>query len=167
MPNSSYGILNLSQSGFWFSLFIFWGIPDFFSTCKLRIGPKYSIFVHSMSTNSHPRKESCRVFLLLSSLTSSLLGEAIVSAVTSGSKKFFLGTDSAPHERRRKECTCGCAGIYSAPIALSLYAKVFEEVFYFVSYYANNLFISSFSSKHHFLFLSFPFPLSRRVLSIN
>ncbi|XP_022144520.1 dihydroorotase, mitochondrial isoform X1 [Momordica charantia] len=53
--------------------------------------------------------------------------EAIVSAVTSGSKKFFLGTDSAPHERRRKECTCGCAGIYSAPIALSLYAKVFEE----------------------------------------
>uniref|UniRef100_A0A9I9CXG3 Dihydroorotase, mitochondrial n=1 Tax=Cucumis melo TaxID=3656 RepID=A0A9I9CXG3_CUCME len=53
--------------------------------------------------------------------------EAIVSAVTSGSKKFFLGTDSAPHERRRKESSCGCAGIYSAPIALSLYAKVFEE----------------------------------------
>ncbi|XVE67764.1 hypothetical protein DITRI_Ditri09bG0014400 [Diplodiscus trichospermus] len=53
--------------------------------------------------------------------------QAIVSAVTSGSKRFFLGTDSAPHERQRKECPCGCAGIYSAPIALSLYAKVFEE----------------------------------------
>ncbi|KAK1262480.1 hypothetical protein QJS04_geneDACA024977 [Acorus gramineus] len=53
--------------------------------------------------------------------------QAIVAAVTSGSKKFFLGTDSAPHERRRKECSCGCAGIYNSPVALSLYAKVFEE----------------------------------------
>ncbi|KAL6286524.1 hypothetical protein ACE6H2_010914 [Prunus campanulata] len=53
--------------------------------------------------------------------------QAIVSAVTSGSKRFFIGTDSAPHERRRKESSCGCAGIYSAPVALSLYAKVFEE----------------------------------------
>ncbi|XP_010272426.1 PREDICTED: dihydroorotase, mitochondrial-like [Nelumbo nucifera] len=53
--------------------------------------------------------------------------QAIVSAVTSGSKRFFLGTDSAPHERRRKECPCGCAGIYNAPVALSLYTKIFEE----------------------------------------
>ncbi|KAI5679704.1 hypothetical protein M9H77_00931 [Catharanthus roseus] len=53
--------------------------------------------------------------------------QAIVSAVTSGSKRFFLGTDSAPHEKRKKECPCGCAGIYNAPVALSLYAKVFEE----------------------------------------
>lgn len=53
--------------------------------------------------------------------------QAIVSAVTSGNKKFFLGTDSAPHEKRRKECACGCAGIYNAPVAISLYAKVFEE----------------------------------------
>ncbi|KAF3455328.1 hypothetical protein FNV43_RR05776 [Rhamnella rubrinervis] len=53
--------------------------------------------------------------------------QVIVSAVTSGSKRFFLGTDSAPHERRRKECPCGCAGIFNAPVALSLYAKVFEE----------------------------------------
>ncbi|KAL4361166.1 hypothetical protein GQ457_04G034020 [Hibiscus cannabinus] len=53
--------------------------------------------------------------------------QSIVSAVTSGSKRFFLGTDSAPHERLRKECPCGCAGIYNAPVALSLYAKVFEE----------------------------------------
>ncbi|KAG5622327.1 hypothetical protein H5410_007545 [Solanum commersonii] len=53
--------------------------------------------------------------------------EALVSAVTSGSKRFFLGTDSAPHDRRRKECSCGCAGIYNAPVALSVYAKVFEK----------------------------------------
>lgn len=53
--------------------------------------------------------------------------KAIVSAVTSGSKRFFLGTDSAPHERNRKECSCGCAGIYNASVALSLYTKVFEE----------------------------------------
>lgn len=58
------------------------------------------------------------------------LGQAIVSAVTSGSKRFFLGTDSAPHERHSKERPCGCAGIFSAPVALSLYAKVFEEVTY-------------------------------------
>ncbi|XXG50423.1 hypothetical protein AAC387_Pa02g4441 [Persea americana] len=53
--------------------------------------------------------------------------QAIVSAVTSGSKRFFLGTDSAPHERRRKECSCGCAGIYNSPVALSVYAKIFEQ----------------------------------------
>lgn len=52
--------------------------------------------------------------------------------MTSGSKKFFLGTDSAPHERGRKECACGCAGIFNAPVALSLYAKVFEEVGCFI-----------------------------------
>ncbi|EYU17808.1 hypothetical protein MIMGU_mgv1a007899mg [Erythranthe guttata] len=53
--------------------------------------------------------------------------QAIVSAVTSGSKRFFLGTDSAPHERTKKECSCGCAGVYNSPVALSVYAKIFEE----------------------------------------
>ncbi|WOK99305.1 dihydroorotase, mitochondrial [Canna indica] len=53
--------------------------------------------------------------------------QAIVRAVTSGSNRYFLGTDSAPHERRKKECSCGCAGIYNSPVALSLYAKVFEQ----------------------------------------
>ncbi|KAJ8749207.1 hypothetical protein K2173_018680 [Erythroxylum novogranatense] len=53
--------------------------------------------------------------------------QAIVAAVTSGSKKIFLGTDSAPHEKSRKERPCGCAGIFNAPVALALYAKVFEE----------------------------------------
>lgn len=53
---------------------------------------------------------------------------ALVLAATSGSPKFFLGTDSAPHERGTKETTCGCAGCFSAPIAMSLYAEVFESV---------------------------------------
>ena len=52
---------------------------------------------------------------------------ALREAATSGHPRFFLGTDSAPHERRRKESACGCAGIYSAHAALELYAGVFEE----------------------------------------
>ena len=48
-------------------------------------------------------------------------------AATSGSPKFFLGTDSAPHTREAKESGCGCAGIFNAPFALESYATVFEE----------------------------------------
>jgi dihydroorotase len=48
-------------------------------------------------------------------------------AATSGSPKFFLGTDSAPHAREAKESACGCAGIFNAPFALESYATVFEE----------------------------------------
>ena len=48
--------------------------------------------------------------------------------VASGSSKFFLGTDSAPHEKHKKESACGCAGCYSAWSALELYAQVFEEL---------------------------------------
>jgi dihydroorotase len=53
--------------------------------------------------------------------------EALVEAATSGNPKFFLGTDSAPHERGAKEAACGCAGIYTAHAALELYAVAFEE----------------------------------------
>ncbi|MGD8630947.1 MAG: dihydroorotase, partial [Gammaproteobacteria bacterium] len=48
--------------------------------------------------------------------------EALLEAATSGNRKFFLGTDSAPHARERKEAACGCAGIYTAHAALELYA---------------------------------------------
>ena len=51
---------------------------------------------------------------------------ALVAAATSGDPKFFLGTDSAPHPRRAKESSCGCAGMYTAPHAMGLYAEVFE-----------------------------------------
>ncbi len=51
---------------------------------------------------------------------------ALVAAATSGQPKFFLGTDSAPHPRGLKEHPCGCAGVFSAPAALELYAEVFD-----------------------------------------
>jgi dihydroorotase len=52
---------------------------------------------------------------------------AVRRAATSGSPRFFLGTDSAPHAVERKETGCGCAGIFNAPFALESYAQVFEE----------------------------------------
>ena len=52
---------------------------------------------------------------------------ALVSAATSGNRKFFLGTDSAPHAKDAKEGACGCAGCYTAPTALELYAEAFED----------------------------------------
>lgn len=52
--------------------------------------------------------------------------QALIEAATSGSPKFFLGTDSAPHARSAKEHGSGCAGCFSAPAALELYAEVFE-----------------------------------------
>jgi len=51
---------------------------------------------------------------------------AIIEAAVSGSQKFFLGTDSAPHFRHQKESSCGCAGIYSAAYAMELYVLIFE-----------------------------------------
>ncbi len=53
--------------------------------------------------------------------------QALLQAVASGSKRFFLGTDSAPHPRSAKHAACGCAGIYTAHAALTLYAQVFED----------------------------------------
>ncbi len=52
---------------------------------------------------------------------------AVRRAATSGSPKFFLGTDSAPHAVEKKEAACGCAGIFNAPFALEAYATLFEE----------------------------------------
>ena len=53
--------------------------------------------------------------------------QALESAALSGNKKFFLGTDSAPHSTSSKENACGCAGVYSAHAALELYAEFFEQ----------------------------------------
>ncbi|NOH78872.1 dihydroorotase [Vibrio sp. RE86] len=53
--------------------------------------------------------------------------QALIEAATSGSKKFFLGTDSAPHAKGMKEAACGCAGSYTAHAALELYTEVFEQ----------------------------------------
>jgi len=54
--------------------------------------------------------------------------QALRNIITTGSKKFFLGSDSAPHQKDKKENACGCAGCYSAWSALELYTQVFEEM---------------------------------------
>ena len=53
--------------------------------------------------------------------------QALIEAAVSGSKKFFLGTDSAPHTKDSKESCCGCAGCFSHPSAVEMYAEVFEQ----------------------------------------
>ncbi|MBU6389666.1 dihydroorotase, partial [Patescibacteria group bacterium] len=52
---------------------------------------------------------------------------ALLAAATSGNPKFFLGTDSAPHAVETKECEAGCAGVYTAPVAIPLLAEIFER----------------------------------------
>ena len=52
--------------------------------------------------------------------------QALVRAATSGDRRFFLGTDSAPHARDTKEAACGCAGVFTAPVAMACLAHVFE-----------------------------------------
>jgi dihydroorotase len=54
--------------------------------------------------------------------------EALLNAATGGSPRFFLGTDSAPHERSTKENACGCAGMFTAHAAIELYAEAFDSV---------------------------------------
>ena len=53
--------------------------------------------------------------------------QALVAAATSGKPCYFLGTDSAPHSKNAKENACGCAGCYSAPTAIELYAQAFDQ----------------------------------------
>jgi dihydroorotase len=54
--------------------------------------------------------------------------QALLDAASAGERRFFCGTDSAPHSRQSKESACGCAGIYSAFSAIELYAEAFEGV---------------------------------------
>lgn len=54
--------------------------------------------------------------------------QALLRAIQSGSPKFFLGTDSAPHATAAKESDCGCAGVFTAHAALGLYAEAFDGV---------------------------------------
>ncbi len=53
--------------------------------------------------------------------------QALLAIIRSGSKQFFLGTDSAPHARHKKESACGCAGIFSAHAAIEIYTSIFEQ----------------------------------------
>ena len=54
--------------------------------------------------------------------------EALQEAVISGNRKFFMGTDSAPHAKGDKENACGCAGCFTAYAAIELYAEIFEDL---------------------------------------
>ncbi len=53
--------------------------------------------------------------------------QALLDVIRSGNKKFFLGTDSAPHAKSKKENACGCAGIFSAHAAIEIYTSIFEQ----------------------------------------
>ena len=53
--------------------------------------------------------------------------DSLIEAATSGNSKFFLGTDSAPHDQHQKESACGCAGIFNAHAAIELYAEAFDR----------------------------------------
>lgn len=66
-------------------------------------------------------------FYCLPILKRSVHQQALIRAATSGNPKFFLGTDSAPHARHRKEAACGCAGCYSHHAAIELYAEAFDQ----------------------------------------
>ncbi|NRA71499.1 MAG: dihydroorotase [Gammaproteobacteria bacterium] len=66
-------------------------------------------------------------FYCLPILKRNIHQQALVSAATSGSHKFFLGTDSAPHAKDKKEAACGCAGLYTSFAAIELYAETFDQ----------------------------------------
>ena len=84
---------------------------------------------------------------------------ALVAAATSGDSRFFLGTDSAPHVDAAKESACGCAGCYTAPVALSVLAHVFED--------AGHLdHLEGFASLHGPAFYGLP-PNDRRITLVR
>ena len=96
-------------------------------------------------------------FFCLPILKRSTHQEALIVAATSGDKKFFLGTDSAQHGIQDKETSCGCAGIYTAPAAIELYAEIFEA--------ANALNkLEQFASKNGPDFYGLPRPVQKIVL---
>jgi dihydroorotase len=83
--------------------------------------------------------------------------EALLQAASSGSRKFFLGTDSAPHLKDAKESACGCAGIYTAHAAMELYAEAFDSIDALHR-------LEGFASHHGADFYRLPRNLSRIVL---
>lgn len=83
---------------------------------------------HLMLNRNHMLVGGIRPHLYcLPILKRSIHQQALRRVATSGHPRFFLGTDSAPHTRHRKESSCGCAGVFNAPTALQAYATVFEQ----------------------------------------
>lgn len=84
---------------------------------------------HLMFNRNHMLAGGIRPhFYCLPILKRNVHQEALRALATSGCERVFLGTDSAPHARHRKEASCGCAGCFNAPCALAIYATVFEEM---------------------------------------
>ncbi|ARU93619.1 dihydroorotase [Tatumella citrea] len=84
---------------------------------------------HLMFNRNHMLSGGIRPHLYcLPILKRNIHQEALRAVVASGHPRFFLGTDTAPHLRHRKEASCGCAGVFNAPSALPAYATVFEEL---------------------------------------
>lgn len=84
---------------------------------------------HLMFNRNHMLAGGIRPhFYCLPILKRNIHQEALRALATSGCERVFLGTDSAPHARHRKEASCGCAGCFNAPCALAIYATVFEEM---------------------------------------
>jgi len=84
---------------------------------------------HLMFNRNHMLSGGIRPHLYcLPILKRNIHQEALRAVIASGHPRFFLGTDTAPHLRHRKEASCGCAGVFNAPTALPAYATVFEEL---------------------------------------
>ncbi|XPF95025.1 dihydroorotase [Colwellia sp. RE-S-Sl-9] len=94
-------------------------------------GPKVAATItahHLLYNRNHMLVGGIRPhFFCLPILKRNIHQNALIKAATSGSAKFFLGTDSAPHPQHAKESACGCAGSYTAHAAIELYAEVFEQ----------------------------------------
>lgn len=101
---------------------------DFVSSAPDRVGATITAH-HLLYNRNHMLVGGIRPHLFcLPILKRQRHQQALCDAVVSGSSKFFLGTDSAPHARHAKEAACGCAGCYSAHAALELYAEAFDEL---------------------------------------
>lgn len=100
---------------------------DFVSSSPTRIAATITIH-HLLYNRNHMLSGGIKPHLYcLPILKSETNQKAIQAAALSGDPSFFLGTDSAPHGIEDKESSCGCAGIYSAPYALPLYASFFDK----------------------------------------
>jgi len=100
---------------------------EFVTDADARIGATITVH-HLLYHRSHMLAGGIRPHLYcLPVLKRDIHRDALRAAATGGNPRFFLGTDSAPHPVAEKESACGCAGVYTAPAAIELYAEVFEE----------------------------------------
>ncbi|MGP1871517.1 MAG: dihydroorotase [Arsenophonus sp.] len=84
---------------------------------------------HLMFNRNHMLVDCIKPHLYcLPILKSKVHQKALRQAITTDCQRFFLGTDSAPHIKNKKESACGCAGVFNAPNALAIYATIFNEM---------------------------------------